>query len=96
MAADARADEAIDQLDAVLRVEPGAGRAHFNVARVLCEHGDWRGPDGRAALDALDAATENGYTDTKGARERAPVHAAQGRGRDEAAVRRGAEPDEYG
>ena len=65
MAADARADEAIDQLDAVLRVEPGAGRAHFNVARVLCEHGDWRGPDGALALDALDAATENGYTDTK-------------------------------
>ena len=32
---------------------------------MLCEHGDWRGPDGALALDALDAATENGYTDTK-------------------------------
>ena len=65
MAADARTEEAIDQLDAVLRVKPDAGSAHFNVARVLCEHGDWRGADGALALDALDAATENGFTDVK-------------------------------
>jgi len=62
-ATEARTEEAVYQIDEAIRIVPHYGAAHFNMARVLVELGDWRGADGELALDALEAAMDNGYLD---------------------------------